>query len=97
MAMVITSDPLVSTLQEIMMRYETMTKLTPASALAAAEQFFSGEFGLAVGRRGSQELGFEDGGGHVLVSVRGEHPTTLEIETREWDVPVTEFIGKLPR
>jgi hypothetical protein len=83
MAMVIPSDPRVPTPQEIMMRYETMTELTPANALAAAEQFFSGEIGLAVGRRGSQELGFEGDGGHVLVSVTGEHPTILEIETRE--------------
>jgi hypothetical protein len=80
-----------------MMRYETTTRLAPDRALAAAERFFSGEFGLLVRRRGRQEIGFEGGGGHVLVSVTGEHPTTLEIETREWDTPVTQFIGDLPR
>jgi len=79
------------------MRYETTTRLAPEGALAAAERFFGGEFGLAVGRRGPQEIGFEGGGGHVLVSITGEHPTTLEIETREWDTPVTQFIAKLPR
>jgi hypothetical protein len=78
------------------MRYETTTRLAPAEALAAAEWFFSGEFGLLVQRRGQQELGFEGGGGHVLVGITGEHPTILEIETRERDTPVRQFIGDLP-
>ena len=79
------------------MRYETTTRLASEEALTAAERFFGGEFGLAVGRRGPKEIGFEGGGGHVLVSITGEHPTTLEIETREWDAPVTQFMAKLPR
>jgi len=80
-----------------MMRYETTTTLAPDAALAVAEQFFSGEFGLTVRQRGPQVIGFEGGGGHVLVSVTSEHPTTLELETREWDRQVTQFMGRLPR
>ena len=79
------------------MRYETTTRLAPEGALATAERFFGGEFGLLVGRRSPQEIRFEGGGGHVLVSITGEHPTTLEIETREWDTPDTQFIGSLSR
>jgi hypothetical protein len=79
------------------MRYETTTSLAPDAALAAAERFFAGGFGLAVRLCGPQTLGLEGGGGHVAVSILGEHPTTLEIETREWDTPVTEFIEDLPR
>jgi hypothetical protein len=79
------------------MRYETTTTLAPAAALAAAERFFAGGFGLEVRLRGPQMLGLEGGGGHVAVSILGEHPTTLEIETREWDTPVIEFIADLPR
>jgi hypothetical protein len=79
------------------MRYETSTTLAPDAALAAAEQFFSGEFGLAIRQRGPQVIGFEGGGGFVLISITGEHPTTLEIETREWDRQVTRFIERLPR
>jgi hypothetical protein len=79
------------------MRYETTTRLVPAEALAAAERFFSGDFGLLVQRRGQRELGFEGGGGHVLVGITGEQPTVLEIETREWDTPVRQFIENLPR
>jgi hypothetical protein len=78
-------------------RYETTTKLTPDGALAAAERFFADETGLTIRMRGPQVIGLEGGGGHVAVSVTSENPTTLEIETREWDRSVTEFIGKLPR
>lgn len=78
------------------MRYETTTTLAPEVALAAAEQFF-GEFGLAIRQRGAQVIGFEGGGGHVLVSVTGERPTTLELVTREWDRQVTHFMERLPR
>jgi hypothetical protein len=80
-----------------MMRYETTIRLAPEVALAAAEQFFSGEFRLRVRQRGPQVIGFEGAGGHVLVSVTGEHPTTLELETREWDRQVTQFMERLPR
>jgi len=83
--------------QEVTMRYETTTKLASDEALTAAERFFAGKFGLAVRTRGPQMIGFEGGGGHVAISVAGERPTTLEIETREWDAAVTEFMGKLPR
>jgi hypothetical protein len=79
------------------MRYETTTTLAPDATLAAAERFFAGGFGLAVRLRSPQTLGLEGGGGHVVVGIVGEHPTTLEIETREWDTPVTEFIKDLPR
>jgi hypothetical protein len=79
------------------MRYETTTRLAPDAALAAAERFFVGGFGLEVRLRGPQTLRLEGGGGHVAVTILSEHPTTLEIETREWDTPVTEFIEDLPR
>jgi hypothetical protein len=82
---------------EVLMRYETTTTLAPEAALAAAEQFFGGEFGLTVRQRAPQVIGFEGGGGHVLVSVTAEHPTTLELETREWDRQVTRFMEQLPR
>ena len=79
------------------MRYETTTKLAPDAALAAAERFFAGEFGLAVRTRGPQLIEFEGGGGHVAISITSERPTTLDLATREWDGAVTEFMGKLPR
>jgi hypothetical protein len=83
--------------QEVTMRYETTTRLDSAEALAAAERFFAGKFGIAVRTRGPQMIGFAGGGGHVVISVAGERPTILEVETREWDTAVVEFMGKLPR
>ena len=79
------------------MNYETRTGLPPAEALAQAEQFFGAELGLQVGTRDARELRFEGGGGHVAVRVLQEQPTTLELETHEWDAAVVEFMRKLPR
>jgi hypothetical protein len=83
--------------QEIGMRYETTTSLDLDEALAAAERFFSGQFGMTVRMRGDRAIGFEGGGGHVAMALAGEHPTTLELETREWDQQVTQFMRDLPR
>ena len=79
------------------MRYETTTRLDPTAALVRAEQFFAGEYGLTVRIHDVREIGLEGGGGHVAIRVVGEHPTTLELETREWDAAVRTFIQRLPR
>ncbi len=79
------------------MRYETTTKLAPDAVLDRAEQFFAKDYGLTVRMRGDKEIGFEGGGGHVAVTVVSENPTTLDLETREWDNPVLEFMRGLPR
>jgi hypothetical protein len=77
------------------MRYETTTKLEPDQALAQADSFFAGELGLSVRTRSPRRIGLEGGGGHVTIAVTGEHPTTLELETREWDALVTAFMQRL--
>jgi hypothetical protein len=79
------------------MVYETTTTLEPAEALARAESFFAGEYGLDIRIRAAREIGFEGGGGHVVARVVRERPTTLELETREWDAAVQSFLGQLPR
>jgi hypothetical protein len=39
---------------------------------------------------------FEGGGGHVsVVACVGEKRTTLELETREWDYAVRQFMHKV--
>jgi hypothetical protein len=78
------------------MRYETTTSLAPGAALLAAEEYFVGELGLTERIRSPKTIEFE-GGGHVVINILGERPTTLEIETRDWDAPTTEFIHRLPR
>jgi hypothetical protein len=44
-------------------------------------------------------LVFEGGGGHVAVAVQPETPSTsqtvLELETREWDYPVRQFMQQV--
>ena len=79
------------------MRYETTTSLAPAAALLAAEEYFIGELGLTERVRSPKTVEFECGGGHVAINILGERPTTLEIETRDWGAPTTEFIHRLPR
>jgi hypothetical protein len=80
-----------------MLRCEATTTLAPAVALAVAEQFFGASAGLAVRRREPQALLFEGNDGHVRVSIIHARPTTLEIETSEWETWVTEFMDRLPR
>jgi extradiol dioxygenase family protein len=77
------------------MRYETTTSLGPTEALAEAERFFGGQFGLAVGARTARAVTFEGGGGHVRIAVQHDDPTTLELETREWDAAVHEYMQRL--
>jgi hypothetical protein len=79
------------------MRYETQTSLPPERAFAAADHFFRKEFGCPPERLDGRELTYSGGGGHVTVRVLGELPTTLEIETTEWDYAVRGFIEQLPR
>jgi hypothetical protein len=79
------------------MRYGTTTRLAPAEAITAADELFGKEYGLTVQERSQQKIRFEGGGGHVLISVASENPTSLDIETREWDRLVVSFMEHLPR
>lgn len=79
------------------MRYETHTSLPPERAIAAAEHFFGKEFACAPEHQDGNELAYSGGGGHVTVRVLGETPTTLEIETADWDFAVRGFMEQLPR
>jgi hypothetical protein len=79
------------------MRYETTTSLGPTEALAEAERFFGAQFGLAESARTARAVSFAGGGGHIQIVVLNDDPTTLELETREWDAAVQEFIQRLRR
>jgi hypothetical protein len=79
------------------MRYGTTTRLAPAEVITAADELFGKEYGLTVQERSQQKIRFEGGGGHVLISVTSENPTSLDIETREWDRLVVSFMEHLPR
>ncbi len=80
-----------------MVKIETKTKLSPEEAIKRAVEFFGpGGLGLEVK---SQEEGcayFEGGGGGVQVTacIEGKE-TSVEMESREWDYQVKQFVGKI--
>jgi hypothetical protein len=78
------------------MRYEVTTLLTPEEALARALTHFGpGGMGLAVTTRTHRSMMFQGGGGYVMITVQPEVETTLELETREWDHAVQQFMAQV--
>jgi hypothetical protein len=78
------------------MRYEVTTGLTPPEALEQATAYFGpGGMGLHAIAQTRQCLVFQGGGGHVALTVHPGATTTLELETREWDVAVQRFMGQV--
>jgi hypothetical protein len=78
------------------MRYEVTTGLTPQEALEQATLYFGpGGMGLHASAQTPQGVVFQGGGGHVAIRVQPGATTTLELETREWDVAVQRFMGQV--
>jgi hypothetical protein len=79
--------------------YSVQTKLSPDEVIHRANEFF-GENGLGLEafERSFCCAYFEGGGGYVMVTVESEgdsHKTEVELETREWDYDVQEFMRKI--
>ncbi len=79
------------------MRYETQTYMTPTEVMEAATSFFGVELGLELQNQAPDTLHFVGGGGHVTLSTRDANPVSVDIETREWDSPVEDFMGRIAR
>lgn len=82
------------------MRYEVTTKLSPQEALQRAIQHFGpGGVGLEIADQNEACLVFQGGGGHVAVTACAENTskknTRLELETREWDYAVRQFMTQV--
>jgi hypothetical protein len=78
-----------------MARYSVETKLSPEKAVEKATAYFA-KRGLEMTEQNPCCVSFEGGGGHVTITaVEGEKRTTVELETREWDYQVKEFMGKI--
>jgi hypothetical protein len=82
------------------MRYEVITPLTPAEALQRAIGHFGPQgVGLEITDQNEACLIFQGGGGHVAVTAcPGEYPkanTRVELETREWDYVVRQFMAEV--
>ena len=78
------------------MRYQVTTTLTPQEAFERASAHFGpqGE-GLEIARRDQWCLVFQGGGGYVAITAQPGATTTLELETREWDRAVQQFMKQV--
>lgn len=80
------------------MRYEVTTSWTPEEVVEYALDYFGpGNTGLEVMTQTSQGVVFQGGGGHVAIQVQAVDNTVVDIETREWDYPVQQFMARLGR
>jgi hypothetical protein len=80
------------------MRYQVTTHLPAPEALGRAIGYFGpGGLGLAVISQTPHAVIFQGRGGYVAVTARTGAATTLELETREWDLAVRKFMGKISR
>ena len=80
------------------MRYQVPTPLTPREALEQAlADFGPSGLGLQIVSQMNLSLVFQGGGGHIAVTAEPGVKTPLEIETREWDYPVEQFMARVQR
>ncbi len=80
-----------------MLNIEATTKLSPEEAIKRAVKFFGPQgYGLKVKEGGPCCVEFEGGGGGVAVSASAQGKgSKVDIETREWEYQVKEFISKI--
>jgi hypothetical protein len=81
-----------------MPRYSVTTKKSPEEAIQEAVAFFGKDgVGLSADQQGPCCVYFEGGGGFVraTASVGEDKRTVVELETREWDRSVKQFMGKV--
>jgi hypothetical protein len=80
------------------MRYQVTTPLTPREALEQAlADFGPGGLGLQLTSQTNLSVVLQGGGGHIAVTAEPGAKTTLEIETREWDYGVQQFMARVHR
>ena len=79
------------------MRYEVQTYMTPQEVIDTAITFFGVDLGLELQSQGVGSLHFVGGGGHVSLALKDEEPVSVDLETREWDAPVEEFMARIAR
>jgi hypothetical protein len=78
------------------LRYEVTTTLSPQQALAHALTYFGrGGQGLQVTSRDDLSLVLQGGGGYVAITAQPGDKTTLDLETREWDYAVRQFMAEV--
>ena len=80
-----------------MLNIETRSRLSPEEAIKHAVKFFGPMgYGLKVKEEAPCCVEFEGGGGGVAISASTQgNGTKVELESREWDHQVKEFIQKI--
>ena len=80
------------------MRYQVTTPLTPREALEQAlVDFGPTGLGLQLTSQTNLSVVLQGGGGHIAMTAEPGDKTTLEIETREWDYAVKQFMERVQR
>ncbi len=79
------------------MRYEVHTVLTPEEICTRAEAHFGPRgAGLRLSNQHALGMVFQGGGGYVALALQpGTDKTVVELETREWDYPVQQFMSQI--
>lgn len=79
-----------------MIRMSKKTKLVPAEIIKRASNYFGTDIGLSEKKRNPCCIFFEGSGGYVSVNlVEEDMHRIVEIEGREWEYQVKEFMGRL--
>lgn len=80
-----------------MLKISTKSKLNPQEAIKRAVEFFGpGGYGLIIKQQTDECAYFEGGGGGIdVIACAEKKGSTVDIESREWDLQVKEFIGKI--
>ncbi|MBN1582649.1 MAG: hypothetical protein JXA89_18205 [Anaerolineae bacterium] len=79
-----------------MASYYVETKLDPEKAIEKAVAYFGkGGVGLETTDQSACCARFEGGGGHVAVTVSNGVKTRVDLETREWDYDVRQFMRRI--
>jgi hypothetical protein len=79
------------------MRYEVQTYMTPQEVIESAIAFFGVDVDLELQSQAFDALHFIGGGGYVTLTLKDEEPVVVELETREWDAQVEEFMARIAR
>jgi hypothetical protein len=81
-----------------MMRYQVTTRLSPNEALEQALHYFGPPgVGLMLTSQTPYGAVLQGGGGHVSIILQAAAATIIELETREWDYPVQQFMAGINR
>lgn len=80
-----------------MINLELKTKLNPEEVVKRAIEFFGPEgYGLEIKEQSENCVYFEGGGGGVEVTASiKDNEISVELQSREWDFQVKEFIDKI--